>query len=79
MVSVQREEGVSGALGDKLIGKSSTLREWDFKYYYADQRIRSGPWTIIRTLKIHKLRFFAVEAVGSISKATYYKMGRFIS
>ncbi len=57
---------VSGALGNKLIGKKSTLREWNFKYHYADQRIRSGSWTISGTLKVHKLRFFAVEAVGSI-------------
>lgn len=56
---------ISGILGDKLVGKSSTLKGWNFKYQYADKRIRAGVWTIIDTLKIHKLKFFAVEAVSS--------------
>lgn len=52
--------------GDKLIEKLPKLSGWQFKYNYADEKIRRGVWTILDSLKINGSKFFAVESVSSL-------------
>ncbi len=51
--------------GDKLIRKFG-LTNWQFKYNYANDRIRSGAWTILESLKINGKKFFTVEVISSL-------------
>ncbi len=52
--------------GDKLIKKIPKLSGWQFKYNYADEKIRRGVWTILDSLKINGSKFFAVETISSL-------------
>ncbi len=51
--------------GEKFIGRFG-LRDWQFKYNYANDKIIRGSWTILETLKINGKKFFAVEVISSL-------------
>lgn len=55
---------VTGKMGEKIVKSSSTLKNWEFKYKYADRRIKQGTFTLLKTLEINGKKFFALEAIS---------------
>ena len=56
---------VTGKMGEKIVKSSSTLKNWEFKYKYADRRIKQGTFTLLKTLEINGKKFFALEAISA--------------
>ena len=56
---------VTGKMGKKIVKSSSTLKNWEFKYKYADRRIKQGTFTLLKTLEINGKKFFALEAISA--------------
>ena len=56
---------VTGKIGEKIVKSSSTLKNWEFKYKYADRRIKQGTFTLLKTLEINGKKFFALEAISA--------------
>ena len=56
---------VTGKMGEKIVKSSSTLKNWEFKYKYADCRIKQGTFTLLKTLEINGKKFFALEAISA--------------
>ena len=52
---------ISGKLVDKL-----KLRQWKFKYEYADKRIRTGAFSVLKSLKLNGGKFLAVESTEKL-------------
>ena len=52
---------ISGKLVDKL-----KLKQWKFKYEYADKRTRTGAFSVLKSLKLNGGGFLAVESTEGL-------------